>query len=372
MLDEMRYIDGELLPMLRENASKTKTKAKKQLAQWNGEENISTLMLKVHGIKEQDILPDYNLEEIHYDSEKMFISQLKGALSAALANGDAVPSVRSNMGCGIFPTMFGLKQEIYPDKMPWLINHLDKETLSKMTPDDLVETPEYKKALEHMRYMKEKLEGTGIEVYPMDVQGTVDVAHLVYGDNFFYDLYDDPEFVHHLMSLSNACIIKGMHDCLDIIQPKDYVAHYNMLVLPADKPIKISEDTSTLLSHDHIKNITVKYCNELLEEFGGGYVHYCGKNDHLYNACIYNMPKNLSLNFGNPEMHNMAVVLQELAQNNVCYIGSNFTIDELPKILKSSYHNKRFHLFTDMSCHIDEQDEAIDRFNEMVYKIIKE
>ena len=41
MLPEMRYIENELLPMLRERAAKHEKSARKQLAQWNGETGTS-------------------------------------------------------------------------------------------------------------------------------------------------------------------------------------------------------------------------------------------------------------------------------------------------------------------------------------------
>ena len=70
---------------------------------------------------EAELLPDYDYYEIHYDPEKMFISQLKAALTTALANGDGIPSVRANVGCGALCTLYGnLKQTFFHDKMPWL------------------------------------------------------------------------------------------------------------------------------------------------------------------------------------------------------------------------------------------------------------
>jgi len=40
MLNEMRYIETELLPMLRERAQKHEQSAQKQLRQWRGEAGV--------------------------------------------------------------------------------------------------------------------------------------------------------------------------------------------------------------------------------------------------------------------------------------------------------------------------------------------
>ena len=40
MLPEMKYVENELLPMLRERAPRYKKNAEKQLRQWNGEKGV--------------------------------------------------------------------------------------------------------------------------------------------------------------------------------------------------------------------------------------------------------------------------------------------------------------------------------------------
>jgi len=126
-----------------------------------------------------------------------------------------------------------------------------------MGPEDLNIGDEFKMGLEHMAYMAEQLEGTGCMVYPMDLQGPFDIAHLVYGDDIFYDLYDDPKFVHHLLDLSCHAIFRGMEECFKVIPNSDeMVAHYNELVMPRSiGGIKTSEDTSTLLSKSILMNL---------------------------------------------------------------------------------------------------------------------
>ena len=172
MLDEMKYIESELLPMLRERAQKHEASAQKQLRQWKHEKGVCSLLLHVTDAEEAKRLPNYDNYDIHYDDEKMFVSQLKGALSAALADGDAVPSVRANVGCGAINTLYGgLKQEFFHDKMPWLLKHLTAEEVMEIAEEQISESEEFARGLQQMRYMKKMLEGTGIELYPMDLQG---------------------------------------------------------------------------------------------------------------------------------------------------------------------------------------------------------
>jgi hypothetical protein len=181
----------------------------------------------------------------------MLIAGMISMAASSLGNMQSVPSIRANMGCGIFPSLFpGILPELFDDsRMPWITRHLDKETMKKLSCDDIKLTDEFRLGLEHMAYMAEKIQGTGAYVFPMDLQDAIDVAHLVYGDQFFYDLYDDPDFINHLLDLSCRAIEIGIAECLKIIPGSDrVVAHYNQLAMPRSQGgAKYSEDTSTLL-----------------------------------------------------------------------------------------------------------------------------
>jgi len=367
MLPEMRYIETELLPMLRERADKHARSAQRQLRQWKGEAGICSLLLSVSDLPEAARLPEYNLDEIHFDDEKMLVHQLRGALTAALADGDAVPSVRANVGCGALCTLLGgLKQNFYPDKMPWLQQRLTAEQIMHMTAEDITESPEFQRGLAQMRYMKDFLVGTGIEVYPMDLQGPIDVAHLLLGDRFFYDLYDEPELVHKALQLAVEVDTFGMKKCLEIINPTDHVAHYNGLVLPKETPLKVSEDTSTLLSKNHLQEYMVPYTTELLRRFGGGYIHYCGDNRHLL-AMVPELENAIGLNFGNPERHDPETVLKALRRKKMCYYGA-LSIPWQEQLALSRGEDGVYNSFISVSCRADEQADLIGRFREQCHE----
>ena len=53
---------------------------------------------------------------------------------------------------------------------------------------------------------------------------------------------------------------------------------------------------------------------------GGGYIHYCGRNDALLKA-VLEEPLADGLNFGNPDKHDMAEVLSRCAAQDKLFIG---------------------------------------------------
>jgi hypothetical protein len=296
----------------------------------------------------------------------MLLSELGEAMTVVNGGYGAVPSVRANMGCGIFPTLLGIKQQLFDDKMPWVQKHLTKEELQRMSPEDIKIGDEFRSGLEHMKYMTEMLKDTGCMVFPMDLQGAYDTAHIVYGDRIFYDMYDDPDFVHHLLELSCTAIILGMEECLKIISDSDKkIAHYNSLVMPRDKGgIKISEDTSTLLSKEQIEEFVAPYMKNILKYFGGGYIHYCGKNPHLFKV-VMDEPLAFGLNLGNPEMHDMEYVLKRCSSMNKIYYGlinkeENIPFEEyFSKYLKASKNNNRSLLLLQYTCDLESREKII-------------
>lgn len=224
------------------------------------------------------------------------------------------------------------------------------------------ESTEFRAGLEQMRFMKDMLEGTGIQIYPMDLQGPIDMAHLLMGDEFFYALYDDPELVNKALELSLAADIYGMEKCMEIIAPKEYVCYYNDLAVPAETPLKISEDTSTLLGKEHLEEFMRPYTERLLKHFGGGYIHYCGDNQHLLKM-MPALEKSIGLNFGNPERHDPKTVLGDLANVKKCYYGSfsGVSAAELAKLARQE--DGRYNVFIKDWTKMADQERLLEEFD---------
>ena len=268
--------------------------------------------------------PSYTPSEVHYDQSKMLLAGMRGMVCAASGGMQAVPSIRANMGCGIFASLFpGLRARLFDDeKMPWVTEHLSRDTIASLREEDIQITDEFRTALEHMANLAEKIDGTGAFVYPLDLQGPFDMAHIVYGDPFFYDLYDEPALMHHLLSLCCHAIELGVDECLKHMPRSGaYIAHYNSVIIPRRLGgFKISEDTSTLVGAAQIDEFVMPYTSRVLAHTNGGYIHYCGRNDHLLTRVLAH-PMVYGLNFGNPEKHDMETVLAQTAKAGKVFYG---------------------------------------------------
>ncbi|MBE3036245.1 MAG: hypothetical protein IMZ70_04070 [Candidatus Atribacteria bacterium] len=83
---------------------------------------------------------------------------------------------------------------------------------------------------------------------------------------------------------------------------------------------RISEDSATLISPQHIDEFVIPYDQKALEAFGGGFIHFCGKNDYLLESYL-KLDKVRAVNLGNPEMYDFNTTMQKFIEYKKCYFG---------------------------------------------------
>lgn len=366
----------ELYALIAENSSLYKSAIEAQTAVWEDRVPEKQPLLLWCSLPDNlnELYPSYHHGEIHNNKIKMLLNGMKSALGVSLAGAHGVPSIRADMGCGIFPSLFpGIKPQLFDDgKTPWIVDHLDREAIRTLRESDIVLTDEFKLCLEHMVYIAEHIKGSGAYLYPPDLQSPFDIAHMVYGDSIFYDIYDDSGLVHHLLDLSCYAIELGVNEYSKIIPQYDsFVAHYSDLIIPRFRGgAKISEDTSTLLSSSQIDEFVTPYLNRVLDFTDGGYVHYCGVNPFLLET-VFKIDKAYGYNFGNPEMHDMDMILKTGSQSGKIYYGRLVRNDN--ESLVDYFGRVRCQATTDGKCRLllqyyanyDEKDFVLDAWEQV-------
>ena len=249
----------------------------------------------------QENIPSSNYDAFFADKELMLCSEVRSACACANARSDAVPSIRANLGTGILLSCLGLQQQTFPDKMPWLTEHLTKAQIARLTPDDIQIQGDFARGLEMMRFFQEIM-GDTVAVYLMDTQGPFDLAHLLLGDELFMQLYDDPPFVHHLLNLCVELSVRTTRWMKAVINEPDNSLHHSNGIYSEDFGIRICEDTSALVGTEHIEEFVIPYSRKLARTFGAAWVHYCGRNDNLTQAVLA-VDEFKALNFGHIPGH---------------------------------------------------------------------
>jgi hypothetical protein len=230
----------------------------------------------------------------------MLCGQVRGACASANAGSDAVPSIRANMGAGSLLSAVGLEQKVLPDKMPWLKEHLSREQAAKLEPDDIRVQGTLARGLDAMRRFREVM-GDTPPIFCMDTQGPFDLAHLLLGDDIFYALIDDPPFVEHVLTLCVEMGIRG-HTWMKEISGEPRDRHHHGSLYAENMGIRICEDTTVLVNPETIREVVMPHTQRLAAHFGGAWVHYCGRNDHLTEA-VLDLPEIRGVNFGHVPGH---------------------------------------------------------------------
>ncbi len=263
----------------------------------------------------------------HVESaEQMLYDQVVGVICTARAGSDAQLTIRADTGTGTLATIAGCKQTLSDFALPWT-GHVERDRLLTFVPQavELAGAGIMPRVRELYAWFRATLPSC-VQLYCADTQGPFDLAHLLYGDRLFYDLYDEPAFIHSLLEKATYVYIEGtklMKAWID--EPLDGGYHWSFAM--DNGGVRACEDTSTLLSPDCIAEFVIPYQQRALEAFGGGWVHYCGNNDALYTQVLAN-PAARGLNFGNPERHDFAKVIPDLIEAGKFYLGPVPRLDD--------------------------------------------
>jgi len=265
----------------------------------------------------------YNMNEQFYDKEKMLYAHLEEILDCAEDIHDAVVCLRPNFGTIFIPAMLGLSFQVPRDTFAWLTSHLSKEEIKKISFPDLDKNNLMQMAIEYLQYFQQSVP-PWIHIYLPDTQGPFDIAHAIFGQEIFLAIYDDPDLVHHLMHISTELYIEVSKRLKKIInEPMDCCYHGHALargIYMGNGGTRISEDSATLLSPQHIDEYVIPYDYQALEAFGGGFVHYCGKHDYLLEAYM-KMKGVRAINLGNPESYDFEETMEKFLRYGKVYFG---------------------------------------------------
>lgn len=299
----------ELPKLLHADFERIELAKKRQTAVWRGEKpDAWPIFLSAPLTAEQREIPSPNLREAFYDADLMLCSQVRGACGTFNARSDSVPSIRANFGTGVTLACLGLQQEIFSDKMPWLQQHLTRDEVAKLEPDDIKIQGDFERALEFMRRFIEIL-GDSLPVYCLDTQGPLDLAHLILGDDIFLAFYDDPSFSHHLMEIALEVGIRT-HTWLKEVTGEPLIEQHHGGLYAQNMGVRICEDTSAIIGPELIEKFVMPYTQRLAQHFGGAWIHYCGRNDHLTEA-VCRIPEIRAVNFGHIPGHEHLHIVEE-------------------------------------------------------------
>jgi len=135
------------------------------------------------------------------------------------------------------------------------------------------------KVLDFQKYMKAN---SFLPVGITDFQGPLTTANQLMGyDKLIYLMFDQPEAMHQLMDKVTEGLIRWVKKQKEVIgEPMDWCIGDQQVYTGEHAGIWFSDDDAVLMSPETYREFVVPYNSRILQEFGGGCVHYCGDATH--------------------------------------------------------------------------------------------
>ena len=267
----------------------------------------------------------FDHHEQFYDADKMLTEAVWGLLNGQGnpgARGDSQLAIRANLGTVVVATTFGVEAKPLAHTPPWIARHLTREEAAKAIEElDPATAPQRglaAEALQRSAYFRQQLGGKA-HVYGINNQSPLDIAHQVRGEDLFYDLYDDPAFVHDLLDACTQAYIavsRAFKQVLD--EPTD--RSYSGASYMVQCGVHAADDSATLLRPEHFCEFALPYDRKAFAPFGGGSIHFCGNAEHILDAYLA-APEVKAINLGQPELYDPVELMPRMIAAKKIYVG---------------------------------------------------
>ncbi|NLD87960.1 MAG: hypothetical protein GX633_06850 [Clostridiales bacterium] len=295
---------------------------------WSGEFNEVIFAPK----RRKTTMPSLEVRQINIndalsDLELMLDHQL-AKVSHALSVETYAPCVRANYGTGIMTSLFGAEIFVMPremDTLPTTRSYNDSEPVRRILERGIPDLCSgfgqnvfgFGELAREVFSNYPKIEKY-VTVFHPDTQGPLDVCELLWGSEMFYEMYDDPDFVHDVMTLISETFTAFLEKWYKIIPKKNGLNVHWSWVHPG--PIMLRNDSAMNLSPELYREFALKYDKRLLEHFSGGCVHFCGRGDH-YIDMLLSLDCVTCINFSQPHLNNMDVIFDSIVRNNKKFLA---------------------------------------------------
>ena len=264
------------------------------------------------------------------DREAMLLSQLGGCADSLGAGNGGLLAIRANYGTPILPSLFGADIVRMADELNTLPTSraipggMDgiKALVERGVPD--VRGGLGGQVLDAGAYFVEQLQpyphlARYVHIYHPDLQGPMDVCEMLWGSDIFVDSYDAPELLHALLEVVTATYIAFLRAWNAIVPFRDdgVEVHWGML---HRGHLMLRDDSAMNFSPDGYTEFFAPYEQRLLDTFGGGAIHFCGRGDHFipHATALRGLT---AINMSQPELNDMAVIYRHTVDRGLHLLG---------------------------------------------------
>jgi hypothetical protein len=274
--------------------------------------------------------PPVRVNEALEDFDRMALQQLLSC-SGALADGwGGILCVRCNYGTGILPTVFGAELFVMDDAtntlptsrpMPRGADAI-RRLAERGVPD--LRAGLGGRVFDMARHFQRLFEpypkiAKHVWIYHPDIQGPMDVCELLWGSDLFTAAYEDPDLLHALLRRVTAAYAAFMDEWERVVPPRraDESAHWSMLIAGR---LMIRDDSAMNFSPEMFDAFIRPYDQALLDRFGGGAVHFCGRGDHFVPS-LATLRGLRGINLSQPHLNDMERIFCHTVDRGIPLLG---------------------------------------------------
>lgn len=278
--------------------------------------------------------PAVRVNEALEDYDRMLLQQL-GGCSAALANGTgALLDVRCNYGSSILPSVFGVRLFVMDDRYDTLPTSEPvaggtegiRRLLDAGVPD--LQAGFGARVFEMGRRFLAAFQDYPrlrryVHIYHPDLQGPMDVCEVLWGSGIFLELADHPDLVHRLLELVTETYTAFLRRWQEIVPPMpgDADLHWSMM---HRGHIMLRDDSAMNLSPAMFAEFIAPYNQRLLDTFGGGAEHFCGRGHHFI-APMSELRRMYAVAMSQPDWNDMETIYRHTVDKGIKLIGLDRT-----------------------------------------------
>jgi hypothetical protein len=268
--------------------------------------------------------PRVSINQAQHDYDCMALSQLS-ACSWALAEGNGrVLCVRCNYGTPILPSLFGVELYYMEEELNTLPTCLPLAGVDQIRAQAAAGVPGIDQALWHevramARHYQELFApypniSQWVHLYHPDVQGPMDCVELLWGSALFLALHDVPELAKQMLQLLTDTYVTVMNDWFELVPPDGDVSYHWSMCQPGR--IMLRDDSAMNLSPEMFGEFIAPYDAQLLQRYGGGTIHFCGRGDHYIDQAAA-LPGLRAINMSQPELNDMEKIYRHTVDRGI-------------------------------------------------------
>lgn len=219
------------------------------------------------------VLDDYSFPDGYRDFVNAYLDALEQSCAARLAetvNDDSIPTVCASLYGIALHSAFVAGEPVFESNTSWTQPIITEwEILDQLKVDP--ENRWFRLLSDTNRCLTERARGK-YAVCPFLSFGPMDLANALRGNEFFTDLYENPERVHQLLNWCTNAIIM-----FEEIQKEIVGDQYGGLCVwgawVPGRAVFLSEDAVNLCSAEMFDQFERPYIERIIRHFGGVYIH---------------------------------------------------------------------------------------------------